>query len=305
MNEAKRQTASFLRQRFDQAGIRPVTRYGQNFLTDLNLVELLARTGNVEKRDVVLEVGTGTGGLTNLIAPDAAHVVTVEIDPQLFVLAREELRDRDNVTMLKVDALRNKNNFSREVLDAIAEQLAVDSQRRLKLVANLPYNIATPVISNLMRTEFTPAAMSVTIQKELGDRIVAAPNNKDYGALSAWLQSQCRVELVRVMPPQVFWPRPKVHSAIVYIETDLARRQAIPDLDFWHAFGRGAFLHRRKFLRSCLLSAYKGQLDKPTVDQIMQSQQIEANARTEQLSVPRLLALCEAVREAVQKPTAT
>ena len=134
--------------------------------------------------------------------------------------------DFDNVRLLSQDALRNKNNLSPAVLDVLRSELAAGPDRKLKLVANLPYNVATPIISNLLAGDVVPTSMTVTIQKELGDRIMARPSTKDYSALSVWMQSQCRIELVRVMPPSVFWPRPKVNSAILHIEVDESLRCA-------------------------------------------------------------------------------
>ena len=116
----------------------------------------------------MLEVGTGTGSLTEMMAQRAAAVVTVEIDAHLFELASELLLDFRNVTMLQLDALRNKNHFDDRVMEAVGERLAEAPGRRLKLVANLPYNIATPVMSNLLLAPHVPHSMVVTIQKELG-----------------------------------------------------------------------------------------------------------------------------------------
>ena len=110
--------------------------------------------------------------------------------------------------------------------------------------------------------------MTATIQKELAERIAARPGSKDYGALSIWMQSQCRVEILRMLPPAVFWPRPKVSSAFVQITLDEALRRRIPDRKFFHDFVRAMFCHRRKFLRSELLSVVKGRLGKPEVDAI-------------------------------------
>ncbi len=296
--------------RFREAGIRPRTQLGQNFLVDLNLVELLAQTAELGPNDVVLEVGTGTGSLTSILAPQVAAVVTVEVDPQLFQLASEELHALGNVRMLKLDALAGKHRFAPEVLEAIRKELAAGPDRRFKLVANLPYNVATPILTNLLALDVPPRSMTVTIQKELADRIVARPSTKDYGALSVWVQSQCRVRVVRVMAPTVFWPRPKVSSAILQIVLDDALRARIPDRAFFHEFVRGLFLHRRKFLRSQVLCAAAfvaeqetvagrlAPLDKPGVDRVLAAAGLDAQQRAEQLDVDALLALAETVRTA-------
>ena len=290
------QTFKFLKHRFDEAGIRPVTRYGQNFLVDLNILRLLASSAKVTDSDVVLEIGGGTGSLTSLMAQEAAEVVSVEIDAQLHQLAREELAQYDNVTILLQDALRNKNNLDEKVLTTIAEKLAGGEGRQFKLVANLPYNVATPIISNLLTTELTPASMTVTIQKELGDRINAKPRTKDYSSLSVWVQSQCEVTVVRILPPSVFWPQPKVHSAILHIVPKPELRARIPDLPFFHTFVRAMFFHRRKYLRSVIASAYKGQIEKPDADGILEGMKLGRETRAEELDIETMIELCERVK---------
>lgn len=295
-----RQTVTYLIRRFQEAGIRPRVQLGQSFLTDLNLVELLVRTARLEPCDVVLEVGTGCGSLTALVARQAAMVVTVEVDPALFQIASEELAGLTNVRMLNLDALHKKSQLNPEVLAAVDEALAAGPDRRFKLVANLPFNIATPLISNLLALDRPPQTMTVTIQKELADRLVAAPSTKDYGALSIWVQSQCQVEVVRVMPPTVFWPRPKVHSAIVHIALDPARRARLTDRAFFHDFVRAMFLHRRKFLRWQLAEAVRGNLDRSTVHHILAQLGLRGDLRAEALDVPTLIALADAVRIGVR-----
>jgi 16S rRNA (adenine1518-N6/adenine1519-N6)-dimethyltransferase len=282
--------------RFDEAGIRPHTKYGQNFLIDLNLLHVLFESANVGPDDVVLEVGTGTGSLTALLAQRAASVVTVEVDRQMFQLASEELHRFDNIVMLQADALKNKNRINSAVLEAVRSQLAAAPGRRLKLVANLPYNIATPILSNLLDEEEPPQSMTATIQKELAERITARPGTKDYSALSVWVQAQCRVEILRILPPEAFWPRPKVSSAFIQITLDPVRRGRISDREAFHGFLRAIFLHRRKFLRSQLLTAVKGKLDKPEVDAILSELDLPGSSRAEQLGVETMLALCEAAR---------
>ena len=293
------QTLSFLMRRFEEAGIRPHTKWGQNFLIDPNLQRLLLKTARLDPDDVVLEVGTGTGSLTILMAPQVAAVVTVEIDRQLSQLAGEDLYGLENVTKLQVDALKTKNRLNPAVLEAVADRLGAAPGRRFKLVANLPYNVGTPVLANLLSIDTPPQTMTVTIQRELAERITAREGTKDYGALSIWMQSQCRLEIVRMLPPEVFWPRPKVSSAILQVALDRRLRGRIADRGFFHDFVRAMFFHRRKFLRSELLGAFKGRLDKPRVDRILAETGLEGTVRAEQLDVERMLALSEAVRAQV------
>lgn len=293
---SSRQTTSYLIRRFQEAGLHPDTRRGQNFLVDLNLVELLADSADLSEEDVVLEVGTGLGSLTSLIAPHVHSVVTVEVDPHLYQLAYEELVSFDNVTMLQQDALKNKNRLHPNVIAAVEQQLHGSATRRFKLIANLPYNIATPIVSNLLDSPVLPVSMTVTIQKELADRMTAEPSTKDYSALSIWVQSQCRTQIVRAMSPAVFWPRPKVHSAIIQILPDPVLRNRIVDLGFFHRFVRAMFFHRRKLLRSVILSAFKKRLDKPDVDRLLATLELPGDARAEQLDIETMLRLSDSVR---------
>jgi 16S rRNA (adenine1518-N6/adenine1519-N6)-dimethyltransferase len=293
---APRQTLTFLKQRLAAAGVRPRTALGQNFLIDLNLLDILVDAAALDDNDVVLEVGTGTGSLTALLAQRAAAVVTVEVDPAIQQLAAEHLAALPNVTMLREDVLRGKNRLNPAVLDAIDAQLAAAPDRVLKLVANLPYNAATPLIANLLALDRPPSSMTVAVQKELAERIAATPGCKDYGALSVWVQSQCRVEILRLLPPEAFWPRPKVSSAFIRIELDPLLRARIADRRHFHDFVRAIFLHRRKLLRSQLLAAVGGRLDKPAVDALLTELQLDGGLRAEQLSPDALLALAEAVR---------
>lgn len=293
-----KQTLSFLMRRFREAGVRPRTELGQNFLIDMNLQQVLLDAAALGPEDVVLEIGTGTGGLTALMAQQAAAVVTVELDRQLFQLAGEELFDLPNVVMLQADALKNKNRMNPAVLEAVFGQLDASPGRRLKLVANLPYNVATPILTNLLALDRPPASMTCTIQKEVAERLIASPGTKDYSALAIWVQIQCRAEILRILPPSVFWPRPKISSAFVQIVPDEQRRQAIPDRDFFHTFVRAMFFHRRKLLRSELLSAFK-ELDKPAVDRLLEEQGLAPTARAEEIAPEGMLRLCEAVRAGV------
>ena len=294
---APRQTVSYLTRRFQEAGIKPEVRHGQNFLIDLNLLDVLLETAAPQENDVILEVGTGMGSLTALLAEHAGHVVTVEIDARLHQMAAEELEPFGNITMLLQDALRNKNHIADNVIEELQKHLAAAPGRRLKLAANLPYNIATPILSNLLTMEPTPVSLTATIQKELADRMVAPAGVKDYSALSIWMQSLCDIHIARILPPQVFWPRPKVHSAIIHLVPNPEKRARIPDLEFFHQFVRGLFLHRRKFLRSGLIAAQQEHLDKPAVDEVLAPFNYPVDVRAEQLQIEQIQELCEAFRQ--------
>lgn len=291
-----RQTLSYLQDKFRNAGLLPQIRFGQNFLIDLNLIDLIMRTADLTTKDVVLEIGTGMGSLTTKMALFAGSVITVEIDPMLAQLAKQELAPFGNVTMLQRDALRNKNNLHEEVLETVRAKMSEVPGSRFKLVANLPYNVATPIISNLLQVEPLVDKMVVTIQKELAERIAAKPKTKDYSALSIWIQSQCEVEIVRTMPPDVFWPRPKVESAILSISPNAQLRARINDLEYFHQTVRALFFHRRKFLRGVVVSAMKEKLTKEMVDQVLAEAGFDGNSRAEELPIERIIDLVERLR---------
>ncbi len=294
----ERQTLSFLSKSLERAGLHPKTKYGQNFLIDLNLLDILVQGADIGKTDVILEVGTGMGSLSKLMAPLAGAIVTVEIDRDLQALAAKELRGANNITMLSCDALRNKNHMRDDVLVAVRERLASIPGSHFKLVANLPYNIATPIISNLLTVDPFPDRMVVTIQKELAQRIVAEPGCKDYSALTIWMQSLCDCEILRILPPSVFWPSPKVDSAIIRVTPNADKRSRIVDLEYYHSRLRALFFHRRKFLRSQLFTATQDELSKPQIDGILDKLGLAPNLRAEQLSVEQIIELLETTRSA-------
>lgn len=299
MKNAVRQTRSHLMELFARHGFHPRTDFGQNFLIDLNLVDLLAREGRLGPDDVVLEVGTGTGSLTAQLAAFAAEVITVEIDSRMVQLAHEVVDGLPNVTLLHQDALKNKNHLAPELLELIARRLEEDPRRRLKLVANLPYSIATPIVSNLVATEIDWERIVVTIQWELAERMTASPGTRDYGALSAWLQAQCHVKTLRRLPPTVFWPRPKVQSAIVRLVPDPIGRRRIIDRSFFLDFLRRGFHQRRKHFRGVLAGMYRKQITKPEIDSAMAETGIPEKTRAEQIEVAGLVELANRLYQRV------
>jgi 16S rRNA (adenine1518-N6/adenine1519-N6)-dimethyltransferase len=304
MKQAVRQTRTHIGELLARHGVNPRHDLGQNFLIDLNLIEYLVAQAELGPEDVVLEVGSGTGGLTAFLAERAGGVIAVEVDPRMRQLTAEAVDGFSNVTLLGCDVLKNKNHFAQPVLDALGAAVAAPSMR-LKLVANLPYGVATPVISNLVASDYAWERMVVTIQLELAERMTAKEGTSSYGALSAWLQAQCRIEFLKRLPADVFWPRPKVESAMIRIDPDAERRQAIRDRAFLHDFLRGVFQQRRKLLRNVLIAVYRKQLDRTRIDAVLRSQGLGERARAEDLSPAILVGLCNAMFETIQHSRGT
>jgi 16S rRNA (adenine1518-N6/adenine1519-N6)-dimethyltransferase len=292
-----RQTTAYLKELFGQVGFTIDARRGQNFLVDLNLLDLITRAAEIGPRDVVLEVGTGTGSLTERLAAAAGRVVTAEIDPRLAQLARDRLVERDNVTIVEGDVLARKHRFAPAFLDAVAEATAALPGGRLLLVANLPYCVATPVISNLLALPRPFDAAIITVQREMAERMTAAPGTSSYNALSVWVGAQCRGEILRVLSPTVFWPRPAVDSAIVRLDLEPERRARISDLTRFHHFVRDVFCHRRKLLRGVLVRMAGGKADpeaRHRADKALAAIQAGPEARAEEIPPAGFVILEEA-----------
>jgi 16S rRNA (adenine1518-N6/adenine1519-N6)-dimethyltransferase len=292
-----RQTLSYLRNLFEERGIRPRNKLGQNFLIDLNLLDLVLRAAELGPEDLALEVGSGTGSLTVRLVEQAGAVLAVEIDPAFTSLTEEAVGARfgnlgeGRFRLLHLDALKNKNELNPEVLQALADLAGQAGTRRVKLVANLPYAVAVPVVSNLLLSDVGVERMVVTVQWEIAERLLAVPGTKDYGALAVLVQSLAGVELVRRLPPAVFWPRPQVDSAIVRIVPDPARRAHVGDPLRFRGFLRDLYTHRRKNLRGALVGLPAGGLGKQEVDRRLAEIGIEGTTRAEDLDLEQHLHL--------------
>jgi len=286
---------------FQQHGMNPRGDLGQNFLIDVNLIEFVVRNAELGPRDVALEVGTGTGGMTAFLAKEAGHVISVDIDKNMSALAAAAVQGCHNVTLVNRDILKNKNTLAPEITDLIRQKVAERPHGRLKLVANLPYSVGTPVISNLIASDLPWERMVCTIQWELAEKMAAEGPGRHYAALSAWIQSQASVRILRKLGPNVFWPRPKVDSAIVSIWRDSAAAERIHDRRFFQDFLRRIFSQRRKHLRSVLSGMYRKQLDKPHVDQLLAELNLNADQRAELMQVAELISLSNALRTTIQQ----
>src|SRR5262245_9532032 len=293
---APRQTLSYLRNLFDERGIRPKNKLGQNFLIDLNLIDLLVRTAELTPEDLAVEVGSGTGSLTAKLVGHAGAVLSVEVDPAFHTLVSEGLGGRETLVLFHGDVLAGKNRLNPDVLQALADLRERSGCTRLKLVANLPYAVATPVISNFLLTDLPFERMVVTVQWEIAERLTATPSTKEYSSLAVLVQSLSEVEIVRRLPPEVFFPRPEVDSAIVRVRPSAEKRARVGDVLKLRGFLRDLYTHRRKNLRGALLGIPKRAWDKAEVDARLAALGIDGNVRAETLDLEQHRRLSEAFR---------
>lgn len=239
------------------AGISPRRRWGQNFLIDGNLMRRLVDSAELQPQDLVLEVGAGTGGLTELIAPKVAALIAVEIDRKLHEILQRRLSPFDNVQLIQSDVLSSKHRLCPDVCEAL---LAAGGRitGRVMLVANLPYNIATPLLINLLVGPFRIERFCFTVQRELADRLSADPGTKDFGPMSVAVQCTSRLRRVAILPPEVFWPRPAVMSAMIRIDVERNPFETPERLGRFIEFVRACFAHRRKTLKYNLARVVDG-----------------------------------------------
>ena len=291
MTTNPRDSFAHYREELDALGFRPSSARGQNFLLDPTLHRYIADAAAPGPQDVALEIGVGLGFLTRELAGRCRRVLGVEIDERLYSVASRDLAACPNVRILLADALGGLGHtFHPDVVAAIDAELQQGGG--FVVAANLPYSISGPLLAQLVCLERLPDRAVLLVQKELGDRIAAGSGSADYGSLSALVQSTFAVRALRVVPPEVFRPRPKVASLLLLLErrADLpipqaAMRQA------YARFLRVLFQQRRKTMRTTLPMALaevaKGAM--PPLDAEFLSQRAEA------LSVDQLLALWQQV----------
>jgi 16S rRNA (adenine1518-N6/adenine1519-N6)-dimethyltransferase len=284
------QPLSQIRELLGSRGLSPRHALGQNFLIDHNLIKKLVDAAHIAPGDLVLEVGPGTGALTEELLARGAHVVAAELDPGLANLLRDHFKDlaaascnpqsaipNPQFTLIEGDALETRRSLAPQVTHAL-------SNRPFKLIANLPYAAATPIISTLLLDHPLCQGLYITIQKEVADRILARPSNKDYGPLSIIAQLTSTAKLIATLPLECFWPRPKVTSAMIALErgaTGPSSGRALPqsDLHPFADFVQTLFQFRRKQLGAIL-----GR-------KIPFPHSIDPAARAESLTIDQLIAL--------------
>ena len=259
---------------------------GQNFLVDLPTIKGIVEAADIQRGDQVIEIGPGIGALTEQLAKAAHQVLALEIDDRLLPVLKETLAPYPNVEVIHQDIL--KANLK----ELIAEHF--DGQHRLKIVANLPYYITTPIIMHLLATELAFDQIVVMMQKEVANRLAAQPGSKDYGSLSIGVQYEMDCHVAFIVPKTVFVPQPKVDSAIISLTKKKAKEYQPKDERFFHQLVRGAFMHRRKSLWNNLQGLYGKQAEvKEKLSQALAQAEIEPSVRAERLTIADFVRLAD------------
>lgn len=265
--------------------------FGQNFLTDTNILQKIVDTAEIDKNVNVIEIGPGIGALTEFLAENAAEVMAFEIDERLVPILEDTLRDHDNIKVINEDVL--KADLQTRVKEFKNPNLPI------KVVANLPYYITTPILMHLIESKIPFAEFVVMMQKEVADRISAEPNTKAYGSLSIAVQYYMTAKVAFVVPCTVFVPAPNVDSAILKMTRREQPLVEVKDEDFFFLVSKISFVHRRKTLWNNLTSHFgKSAEVKTKLEQALGNANIKPSIRGEALSIPDFARLSDALSEA-------
>jgi 16S rRNA (adenine1518-N6/adenine1519-N6)-dimethyltransferase len=255
---------------------------GQNFLIDDSVPRDIVNGADVSKEDLVIEIGPGVGTLTAQILNKAKRVVAIELDDRLIPILNEELGDNENFTLIHKDALKvNYNEIFGE-------------EKSIKLVANLPYYVTTPIIVKLLKEKYNFKSLTIMIQKEVAERINADPGTKDYSALSLLVQYYCNTEIIRMVSPQCFIPRPKVDSIIIRLDRLEEPKVKVQNEKLFFDIIRNSFNMRRKTLWNGVKSLG---LSKEKLEEAFASSNIDLKRRGETLSIEEFAVLSDKINE--------
>ena len=259
-------------------------KFGQNFLIDAHVLEKIISAAGITKDDCVLEIGPGIGTMTQYLAENAGHVVAVEIDRNLIPILKETLADYDNVTVINEDILRVD-------IKALAEEY--NGGKPIKVVANLPYYITTPIIMGLFESGAPIDNITVMVQKEVADRMQVGPGSKDYGALSLAVQYYAEPYIVANVPPNCFIPRPNVGSAVIRLTRHAKPPVEVKDKDLMFRLIRASFNQRRKTLQNGLSNAQDLSFSKEEIAAAIESLGLSPSVRGETLTLAQFAALSD------------
>jgi 16S rRNA (adenine1518-N6/adenine1519-N6)-dimethyltransferase len=283
------------------AGLRPQHKFGQNFMVDEKTLAAIADAGEIEPCDIVLEVGPGVGNLTRLISQKAAAVLAVDIDKKLLPAAQRHHAELANVTWMIADVLAGKHEINPEVIAALRSLSAAHRQGKLRLVSNLPYNAASPLIAEILVSMWREQNLKIqyplafkqlafTVQWEVAQRLAAKQGCADYGPLTVIVQAMADVKIVRKIPPGAFWPPPKIHSGLVVVRPSVEKIRRIGDAFGLQKMIAGIFSHRRQTLHNALRHYFEEKYDDAAREKIIAAG-IDVTLRPEAIAVEQFLAL--------------
>ncbi len=257
-------------------------RYGQNFLIDSHILEKIVQASDITKEDFVLEIGPGIGTMTQYLAEAAGWVTAVEIDKTLIPVLQDTLSAYQNVTVINADILK---------LDLHALIKEKNNGNPIKIVANLPYYITTPIIMGLFESHIPLKSIIIMVQKEVADRMQAGPGTKDYGALSLAVQYYARPEILFTVSPGCFMPRPNVGSAVIRLVRYVDNPVSVRDEAHMFSLIRAAFGQRRKTLVNSLANAGNLQITKEQTLHALEEMHLDASVRGEALTLSQFAML--------------
>lgn len=258
-------------------------KYGQNFLIDSNMLEKIIHEAGITKEDTVLEIGPGIGTMTQYLCENAGKVIAVEIDKNLIpILTEDTLKDYDNVRVINEDILK---------VDINALVKEENNGKPIKVVANLPYYITTPIVMGLFESHVPIDSITIMVQKEVADRMQVGPGTKDYGALSLAVQYYAKPEIVAVVPPECFMPRPNVSSAVIRLKRHSEAPVKVDNEKLMFTIIRAAFNQRRKTLQNSINNAPDLHISKEKVFSALEEMKLSPTVRGEALDLKQFARL--------------
>ena len=267
-------------------------KFGQNFLIDTHVLDKIIQSANITEDDMVLEIGPGIGTMTQYLAQAAGKVIAVEIDKNLIPILEDTLSGYDNVRVINEDVLKLD-------LKKLADE--ENNGKPVKVVANLPYYITTPIIMGLFENEVPVESITVMVQKEVADRMQTGPGNKDYGALSLAVQYYADPYIVANVPPNCFMPRPKVGSAVIRLTCHQEKPVQVQDEKLMFNIIRASFNQRRKTLANGLSNAPQVHLSKEEIQQCIAELGEPLTIRGEALTLEQFAALSNIIGKKQKK----
>lgn len=265
-------------------------KFGQNFLIDTHILERIIDEAEITKDDMVLEIGPGIGTMTQYLCERAKKVVAVEIDKSLIPILEDTLSEYDNITVINEDILKVDIN---KLVDEENQGKAI------KVVANLPYYITTPIIMGLFEKKVNVESITVMVQKEVARRMQAPPGNKEYGALSLAVQFYSEPEIVANVPPNCFMPRPNVSSAVIRMKLHKEKIVDVKDEGLMFKLIRAAFSQRRKTLTNSINNSSEISFTKEQVVEALSEMGLNENIRGEALSLLQFAKMSDILGEKV------